>query len=101
MGGEMKLSIDEDYTIVLKEVFNSIVLETEEGNRFAICMRDDTVEMTVAGSGIWYRADMKTGKIDNEEINLTDFPTKGDNFTTEFKTVNQQVDFPVTDGGLD
>lgn len=60
----MKIEIAEDYTMVLKEVFNSIVLETEEGNRFAICMRDDTVEMSVPGSGIWFRADMATGKVE-------------------------------------
>jgi hypothetical protein len=50
--------------IVLKEVFNSVILETEEGNRFAICMRDDTVEMTVVGSDKWYRANMKDGEIE-------------------------------------
>lgn len=50
-------------TIVLKEVYNSIILETAEGNRFAICMRDDTVEMTVIGSDKWHRADMQTGDI--------------------------------------
>ena len=60
----MKISVLEDYTMVLKEVFNSVVLETEEGNRFAICMRDDTVEMTVAGSDKWFRANMETGEIE-------------------------------------
>ena len=60
----MKLSIDEDYTIVLKEVFNSVVFETSEGYRFAVCMRDDTVEMTIPGSGKWFRANMKTGEIE-------------------------------------
>ena len=51
-------------TLILKEVFNSVVLETGEGNQFAICMRDDTVEMTVVGSDEWYRADMSTGRIE-------------------------------------
>ena len=50
-------------TLVLKEVYNSVVLETAEGNRFAICMRDDTVEMSVVGSEKWYRADMKSGEV--------------------------------------
>ncbi len=50
-------------TLVLKEVFNSIILETAEGNSFAICMRDDTVEMTVVGSGKWYRANIQEGTI--------------------------------------
>ena len=61
----MKIDIDpaDGGTLVLKEVFNSIILETREGNQFVICMRDDTVEMTVAGSQKWYRADMQGGDI--------------------------------------
>lgn len=51
-------------TFILKEVYNSVVMETQEGNQIAICMRDDTFELTVVGSGDWYRADIKNGKID-------------------------------------
>lgn len=43
----MRLDADSDGTIVLKEVFNSVVLETAEGNRIAICMRDDGFEIGV------------------------------------------------------
>jgi hypothetical protein len=62
----MKIEVDpvDGGTIVLKEVFNSVILETEEGNRFAICMRDDTVEMKVVGSEKWYRANMQEGGIE-------------------------------------
>lgn len=62
----MKIEVAEDRTIVLKEVFNSIVLKTSEGNEFAICMRDDTVEMKVVGprGEKWYRANMQTGEIE-------------------------------------
>jgi len=60
----MKIEVAEDYTIILKEVFNSVVFETEEGNRFAVCMRDDTLEVTVPGSEKWYRVNMATGYID-------------------------------------
>jgi hypothetical protein len=59
----MKIEINEEGQQVLKEVFNSIILETSEGNKLAICMRDDTLEMCVVGSDEWYRADMATGKI--------------------------------------
>ena len=59
----MKIEINEEGQQVLKEVFNSIILETSEGNKLAICMRDDTLEMRVVGSDEWYRADMATGKI--------------------------------------
>ena len=51
-------------TIILKEVFNSVIMETAEGNQIAICMRDDTFELTVVGSGDWYRADIKNGSFD-------------------------------------
>ncbi len=50
-------------TLILKEVYNSVVLETSEGNQFAICMRDDTFEMKVVGSDKWYRAEIVTGDI--------------------------------------
>lgn len=60
----MKIEVNEQGSLVLKEVYNSIILETEEGNKFAICMRDDTVEMTVAGSDKWFRANMDTGQIE-------------------------------------
>ncbi len=59
----MKLDVDEQRNIVFKEVYNSVILETIEKNRFAICMRDDTVEMKVVGTDFWYRANMQTGEI--------------------------------------
>ncbi len=65
-GGSMKLDVSmvDGGTLVLKEVYNSIVLETKEGNQFAICMRDDTVEMKVVGDNRWYRANMQNGSIE-------------------------------------
>ena len=60
----MKVDVDEQGNIVLKEIYNSVILETEEGNQFAICMRDDTVEMTVVGSQQWYKANMQEGHIE-------------------------------------
>ncbi len=61
----MKIEINEQGQQVLKDVFNSIILETEGGNQLALCMRDDTVEMTVIGSDEWYRANIETGKIES------------------------------------
>ena len=60
----MKVDVDEQGNIVLKEIYNSVILETAEGNQFAICMRDDTVEMTVIGSQQWYRANIQEGNIE-------------------------------------
>lgn len=60
----MKISVAEDRTILLQEIFCNTVLETAEGNRLAICMRDDTIEMNVVGHHpCWYRVNMQTGKI--------------------------------------
>lgn len=41
----MKIDVTEDGTIRLKEVFNSIMMETEDGKRFMICMRDSGLEI--------------------------------------------------------
>lgn len=62
----MKVSANQEGTIVLKEVFNSIILETAEGNQLAICMRDDTFEMKLVGTENWHRVDVKTGDIKKE-----------------------------------
>ena len=62
----MKVSVDEERNIVLKEVFNSVILETEEGNQLAICMRDNTFEMKLVGTDNWHRVDVKTGDIKKE-----------------------------------
>lgn len=62
----MKIEISEQGRHVLKEVFEPIILETDTGNEFAICMRDDTVEMKIVGSDKWYRANMETGEIERK-----------------------------------
>lgn len=59
----MKIEISEGKLIILKEIFCDTVLETAEGNRLSICMRDDTVEMSVPGTNKWFRVDMETGDI--------------------------------------
>ena len=56
----MKLDTLADGTIRLRQVFNSVVLETEEGNRLAVCMRDDGFEIGIGDSVkkddyTWYR----------------------------------------------
>ena len=60
----MKIDADEHGTLVLTEIYASAILRTSEGNELAICMRDDTFEMTVIGSDQWFRADIETGKIE-------------------------------------
>lgn len=62
----MVVSVNEHGDLVLEEVYNSVILKTSEGNEIAICMRDDTFEMTVVGSGKWHRVNMQTGDIEKE-----------------------------------
>jgi len=66
-----KLSVREDRCVVLKEIYNGISLETEEGNQLNVCMRDDTLEMNVCPKGVdsghWWRVDMQTGRIEPME----------------------------------
>lgn len=61
---KMVIDINEKGVRILKEIYGDTVLETAEGNQLAIAMRDDTIEMSVVGSGKWFRADMKTGEIE-------------------------------------
>jgi hypothetical protein len=64
----MKIEVGENREVVLKEVFNGVLLETEEGNQLGICMRDNTFEINVIpkGSNVWHwhRANMDTGEIE-------------------------------------
>ena len=58
----MKVEVSEyGQHLVLKEVYDGVVFETSEGNQIAVCMRDDTIELSVVGSDKWYRADVEDG----------------------------------------
>lgn len=56
-------NIDGDQCISIQEVYCNTVLETSEGNKIAICMRDDTIEFNVLDHNKWYRVDMQTGTV--------------------------------------
>ena len=52
--------------VVVTEVFEGLVLETEEGNRLGLAMRDDTFELVVTakdGEPSHWRVDMQAGTI--------------------------------------
>ena len=61
---KMKIDVTENGLIRLKEVFNSILFETEEGNKLIVCMRDGGFEIGINNISIkscenyysWYRA---------------------------------------------
>jgi len=59
----MKVDISEKGVLLLKEIYCNTVLETEIGNRLAVCMRDHTVELCVPKFNMWYRVNMDTGEI--------------------------------------
>jgi hypothetical protein len=59
----MKISVSEDGSLILEEVYNSVILRTSEGNELALCMRDDTIEMKTVKSDKWHRANMESGDI--------------------------------------
>ena len=61
----MKITVNEENTMQLEEVFNSVVLKTSEGEEMAICMRDSGFEFKYQGK--WYFA--KEGYV--EPFNLS------------------------------
>ena len=63
----MEIDIEEDYTQILRKVYNPIGLETSEGNKMYVCMRDDTFEFTVVPKGGKYK---RTFRIIMDENNI-------------------------------
>ena len=65
----MRIEVDEERVIVLKNVYSGVILETEEGNKLGLCMRDDTFEGTIT------RASDKAKKnirVDMESLSIED-----------------------------
>lgn len=59
----MKINVSDDKKIIIREIYSDTFLETKSGNRLAVCMDDDAIEMSVPGSDRWFRVDMDTGDI--------------------------------------
>lgn len=55
----MRIEVDAENEIVLKEVYSGVGLETRDGEKFGICMRDSGFEFQYAGK--WYEA--KNGEL--------------------------------------
>ena len=68
----MKLSVSEDHDIILKQVYNSIVLITDSGEEMAICMRDGGFEFKYNGD--WWRACQ--GEVVNQSKLSREAPTQ-------------------------
>ena len=43
----MRIDVAEDRSIRLRDVFNSVIFETKEGEKIAICMRDGGFEIGI------------------------------------------------------
>ena len=55
----MKIEVDEDYGILIKEIFTGVSFESDSKEKFSICMRDSGFELKFAGE--WFEA--KNGTI--------------------------------------
>lgn len=68
----MKIELDDQGNIVILEVYSGLMMQTSEGNRLGICMRDDTFEINVMPKGsfdhCWHRVNMQTGKIESMKM---------------------------------
>ena len=62
----MKIEISENSEIVLKEVYNHIMLKTNNGEELYICMRDSGFEINYEG----IKYELKLGKINMYENSL-------------------------------
>lgn len=60
----MEISVNEDYSIQLRKVYNSVVLQTDSNETMTICMRDTGFEFRY--EGVWYSA--QKGKIEKMNI---------------------------------
>lgn len=65
------IEVGEDHTIILKEVYSGVRLETQGGNAIGVCMRDDSLEINVMPKDStehnWWRVNMQTGTIEKME----------------------------------
>lgn len=45
----MRLDVNEENCLEAREVYSGLTFVTSEGNRYGVCMRDDTIEITPVG----------------------------------------------------
>lgn len=67
----MKVEVSSQGAIVLKEVYNEIILQTREGEELSICMRDSGFEFFYSG----HKYEAKEGEVFKTPIPL---PKKSD-----------------------
>ena len=72
----MKIDAMEDGSLRLREVFNSVVFESEDGERLAVCMRDGGFEVGLVAEGTtptrWLS--IRKGRVEDPEIDKRTWP---------------------------
>ena len=93
----MKIDIDGERNLRLKEVYSGVILETSEGNQLGVCMRDNTFELTISKLDRYYTIDMETGDmIDlNKNISRVGCKMKFDEFKKYLKSIGTPIQFNI------
>ena len=80
----MKITINEKKVIQIEEVFNSVVLKTNDGEQMYICMRDSGFEFKYQGK--WYFA--KEGYVEPFNLSVRGNPLVDQTHQEEDEDVN-------------
>lgn len=64
----MKISTDEKGRLIIQDVYEPCIFESEEGKQLAICMRDDIIEMKFPGADYLWRIDMEDCSVEKFRI---------------------------------
>jgi len=62
----MYIDVGKSGELVLEEVYEPIILQTNDGTQLSVCMRDDTFELILVGSDRRFRVNTEDG--DFEEM---------------------------------
>ena len=84
----MKIETKENQ-IILKEVYNSIILETREGKQLHICMRDMGFEMKI-DDGEWHLLTNESDFLIKSKTTNSGINTKDNNDIWRWVTNNEQ-----------
>jgi|GEM_PF-5442807 len=97
----MKIDVFENGVMRLKEVYNPILVETQEGKRVSFCLRDDVIEVSgdmdfvrlaaqgserdgqITGWKCWFCNDATGGEFEPEDYCVNDEEFKGENSECE------------------
>lgn len=64
----MRVDVDEQGNLLLKEIYCNTILQTAEGNQLSVCMRDDSFELCVVNTGKIVRINPINGEIETWKL---------------------------------